>query len=417
MWRLLVNRWLGWVLVAGLGALIVLTTLQYRAIEAATRGGHGDQASMLIGGKHVAHTRILNDYEDFYVVGQMYGEGRILTAYDNDALLAAQQRLAGAQTFMPWAYPPQMTALVPLLPVVGLAWSYLLFTGGTLALLVLVLRAYGPQYTGAGLLAVYPALVLNARLGQNGFLTGALIGLFLLAWRGRRDVAGLPLGLMVVKPHMGVVIGLMALLKTRWRVLGLAMAVVLASGVLATAMLGVAVWPAFLKGAAQAGVFLKQGAFPLYRMSSIYAALRSFGASPDVAMVGHGLGALVAVALVVRAHLAGWALNRQMALGAVAALFVSPYNYDYDFACLTFALALILPELMPRMRAGELVAFYALCWIGSGAGMWQHFRAVLLWHTTQHPHGSSLNWSFQALGVLAAAGLAAWVLRRPVSET
>jgi hypothetical protein len=416
LWRLLVNRWLGWVLVAGLAALIALTTLQYQRIEAAARAGHGSQASMLIGGGKIQGQRILNDFEDFYVVGEMYREGDILSAYDNDKLLAAQQRLADGQTFMPWAYPPQMTALVPLLPLAGLAWSYLLFMGGTLALFVAVLRAYGPTYVGAALLAVYPALVLNARLGQNGFLTGALIGLFLLAWRARRDTAGVPLGLMVIKPHMGLVIGLMALLKGRYRALAIAVAVVVGSALLATLVVGPGVWSAFLGGAAQAGVFLKQAAFPLYRMSSVYAGLRSFGASPDAAMAGHGVGALVAVALVVRAHLAGWAIHRQMALGAVATLFVSPYNYDYDFACLTFALALMLPELMPRMRVVELVGFYVLCWIGSGAGMLQHFRAVLLYGTTQHPHGSSLNWSFQAIGIVAAAGLAAWVLRRPADE-
>jgi hypothetical protein len=132
--------------------------------------------------------------------------------------------------------------------------------------------------------------VLDARLGQNGFLSGALIGLFLLALRAGRDSAGVPLGLMVFKPHMGVVIGLLALLKGRFRLLALGVAVVVGTCLAATAMLGVAVWPAFLEGA-QAGVFLKQGAFPLYRMSSIYAGLRSFDLSPDMAMAGHALGA------------------------------------------------------------------------------------------------------------------------------
>lgn len=416
LWRLLLNRWLGAVLVAGLALLIGATALQYRHLEQETRAGQGAHAAMLIGGGKMARTRILNDYEDFYIVGELYAEGNILRAYDNDYLLAAQQRLAGGQTFMPWAYPPQVTALVPVLPHLGLGLSFLLFMGGTLAVYVAVLAGFGDRYVGASLLAIYPALLLDARLGQNGFLSGALIGLFLLAFRARSTLAGVPLGLMAIKPHMGVIIGLLALLKGRFRTLALAVVIVAVTSLAATLMLGTGVWPVFLGGAKMAGVFLSQGAFPLYRMSSIYAGLRSFGLSPSMAMAGHALGALVAVALVVRAHLAGWAINRQLALGAVMTLFVSPYNYDYDFACLAFALSLVLPELMARMRGWELAAFYALCWIGSGAGMAQHYRAVLMYGTTQHPQGSSLNWSLQALGVLSATALVAAILRRKVAE-
>jgi hypothetical protein len=74
-----------------------------------------------------------------------------------------------------------------------------------------------------------------------------------------------------------------------------------------------------------------------------------------------------------------------MALAAVMTLFVSPYNYDYDFACLGFAVSLILPELLPRMRIGETAIFYLLCWTGSGAGLLQHYRAVLIWRDRPPP--------------------------------
>jgi hypothetical protein len=140
--RLLVNGWLGWLMLAGLALLIALTAMQYQKVDAAAHAGHGAQAGMLIGGGKVPNQRILNDFEDFYIVGQLYPEGTILKAYDNDYLLAAQQRLAGAQTFMPWAYPPPMTALMPILPHLGLALSYLLFTGDAGAVLLRAARLW-----------------------------------------------------------------------------------------------------------------------------------------------------------------------------------------------------------------------------------------------------------------------------------
>lgn len=416
-WRLLVNRWLGWLLLLPLALLILLTALQYDRIEANEHAGEQPTGSLLVADKSVANQRILNDFDAFYVVGRLYWDGDILAAYDNDYLLAAQRRFTGTQTFMPWAYPPQLTALVPILPVIGMGWSYLLFMAGTLALYFAALTRFGGPYAGASLLAIYPALLLNTRLGQNGFLTAALIGLFLLGFRACRASAGVPLGLMVFKPHLGIAMGLLALLNQRWRVLAIAVAVVLLTSIGATLALGIAVWPAFMQGVGAAGGFLEVGAFPLYRMSSVYAGFRSFEWPFVLAMTMHVIGAAAALGLMVFAHVNRWAVNRQLAVAAAATVFVSPYNYDYDFACLAFALALLLPELIERMRFRELIAFYACAWIGSGAGLAQHLRAVLITGTTAHPHGSSLNWSFQAAGIIAAGVIAAVVLRRPAAAT
>lgn len=410
--RLLVNRWLAWLLLLGLAGLLALTGLQYLRIEAASEAGKGPQGSMLVADASVKNARILNDYEDFYVVGRLWREGDILAAYDNDYLMAAQQRFTGAQTFMPWAYPPQLTALMPLLPLAGLGGSFLLFMGASLAIYFVVLLRCDARHAGAALLAVYPALVLDARLGQNGFLTGALIGLFLLAFRARRDAAGAPLGLMVIKPHLAAVIGLLTLLERRWKVAAIAAAIVVATSVAATLVLGTGVWPTFLSGIRDAGGYLREGAYPLYRMSSVYAGVRSFDLPANLAMAVHVAVAMLAIGLVALAWRRKLATNRLLALAGVASVFISPYNYDYDLACLAVALCLVLPELLERMDLGETLLFYALAWVGSGAGLAQHFHAVLLAGTTAHPHGSPLNWSFQAMGVLAAAALAAKVLRR-----
>jgi hypothetical protein len=368
---------------------------------------------MLVAGQAVAQQRILNDFDDFYVVGQLYHDGSIVRAYDNDYLLQSQQRLTGAQTFMPWAYFPQLTALVPLLPIVGMGWSYLIFTGGTLALYVLVLRRVNAAAMGAGLLAVYPALLLDARLGQNGFLTSSLIGLFVLSHLARRSAAGVPLGILVLKPHLAVGIGMVTLLDRRWMAALMAATIIVASSFAASIVLGWGVWLTFFRALGEASGFLKAGAYPLYRMASVYAAVRSFDVPATVALAVHAGGAIAAIGILVGGWLRGLAPARLAALSVITGLFVSPYLYDYDLACLAVALGLIASDLFRRMRLAQLVVFYGLAWLGSGWGLLQHFNAVVFSGTTSHPHGSALNWSLQALGTLSAGLYASYVLSRP----
>lgn len=408
----LINRWLAWIVTAPLVALLLLTTLQYREIDAQVAGERGGGASLLIAPEPVTSGRILNDYEDFYIVGRLYREGEILRAYDNAYLTAAQQRFTGTTTFMPWAYPPQLTALTPLLPMAGLGWSYFAFMTTTLVMFLWMLTRFGSRLTGAALLLVFPALLLVVRLGQNGMLTGALIGLFLLEFSRGRKSAGIPLGLMCIKPHLAIALGVITLLHRRWSTIIIGAVIVLATSFLATLVLGIAAWPAFFNGAKAAGGFLREGLFPLYRMSSIYAAARSFGVGPDTAMLVHIIGAVLGLGTLVLAWQRRLKRNRLLALTAVVTLFVSPYNYDYDLACLAFAAALILPEILARASTPQIVGFYAFAWIGTGAGLAQHFNAVLFAGNITHVHGSALNWSFQAIGLIGAAILAAVILRQ-----
>ena len=49
---------------------------------------------------------------------------------------------------------------------------------------------------------LFPAMAITIGCGQNGFLTGALIGLVCLNVERRQLLAGLALGAMVIKPHL-----------------------------------------------------------------------------------------------------------------------------------------------------------------------------------------------------------------------
>jgi hypothetical protein len=180
----------------------------------------------------------LTDFDAFNISGRLALEGKADQAYSAQLLFEAQKRMIGQSAFMPWTYPPQFTVIAMGLAIPPVGLAYCLFTGLTLALYVLVLsRIAGPLLPGV-VVAMLMTFVILIRTGQNGFLTGALIGWFLLAFEQRKASAGVPLGLMVIKPHLAAGIALLGLLGKRFAALAIAAVVVVATSILAAAILG-----------------------------------------------------------------------------------------------------------------------------------------------------------------------------------
>lgn len=311
----------------------------------------------------------LVDFDAFYIVGQLAQEGRVAEAYDSDTMAAIQRGLVGHGGFMPWSYPPPFDLIAAPLPLAPRALAYTLFTAGTLALYLATLARLAGGQLGTVLIALFPPLYVTAIIGQNAFLTGALMGLFCLAALRGRGRAGLPLGLLVIKPHLGVGLGVYALAAGRWRVLALAAAVALAACALATLAFGVTVWPAFFAGLDAAGAALERGFYPFFRMASVYALLHSLGAPPAVALWAQAGAGLAACAAIVWGVRAGLAPRRALALAVFASALVSPYLYDYDLTLTGIGLALIAPELARRAGRGAWFAIIALFWLAGGWGL------------------------------------------------
>ncbi|MFZ5667609.1 MAG: glycosyltransferase family 87 protein [Pseudomonadota bacterium] len=351
------------------------------------------------------------DFHAFHVAGTLGLQGRAADGYDARKMARAQKAATGVKVFMPWTYPPPFTLFVTGLAALPLGLAYGLFTGLTLALYVTVLRRIAGPFLPGVILAMIPIIVLTVMTGQNGFLTGALTGWFLLALLAQRSGAGVPLGLMVIKPHLAAGLALLALAHRRWQTVAIAAVTVAAALLAATIAFGPSIWIAFIDGVRESGMFLSEGRYPMYRMISPYASAFRFGAEPGLAFAIQGAGAVIALGLL----LIGWyrALPpRWLAASACAAtVFVSPYAYDYDLCLLGVALALILPDLLARTRPWEQAALLVLCWVATGFG----FVASYL------PDGSAPAMNGQTLPLMAplVVTLIAWVavaMRRSIAD-
>jgi hypothetical protein len=299
----------------------------------------------------------LVDFEGFYLAGQLVWRGTIDQAYHFATLFPLQKALSSSETFQPWTYPPQFDLLVAPLPLLPIGLAYSAFMISTLAAYLATLKRIAAENFVPVLVLLTPIIVVTIGCGQNGFLTGALIGLTCLGLQARTPLAGIPLGLMIIKPHLAVAFAVYTLVNRRWGTAFVAAATVAATSALATIALGPAVWTAFLGGAREAQIFLDHGFYPFFRMVSVYALVQSLGFSGLAASTAQILVAIVALGAVV---LASHQFAPRQALGvtAIATLLISPYEYDYDLMTLGIGLGFLLPDLASHGTIGERLVLY-----------------------------------------------------------
>ncbi|WP_114188358.1 glycosyltransferase family 87 protein [Microvirga aerophila] len=320
------------------------------------------------------HPREIVDFDTFYIVAEMVWRGEIEQAYSFATMSQAQEAFGGKQSFMPWTYPPQFNLLVAPLAFLPLGLAYSCFTAGTLVAYLVILKRIAGDHFQRLLLVLFPAIIVTVACGQNGFLTGTLIGLTCLGFQRHKALAGLPLGLMIIKPHLAVTFAVYTLIARRWITALVAAGTVAATSLLATLLLGPGIWAAFLDGVKEARVFLEHGMYPLYRMISVYAALYTVGVPAPIAITVQVLVAIVALMMIGFASRRGLGLRQSLGLAAVASLLISPYAYDYDLPIYGIGLALLLPDLERLGSKVELTAIYVMSVLIGLVGLAQSFR-------------------------------------------
>jgi hypothetical protein len=357
--------------------------------------------------------KVFVDFNAIHLAGRMALQGTLLSAYDTHSMFAAEAAVGDAATPMSWAYPPQFDLIAATIALLPRGLAYLLFMLPTFAAYIFVLRRLAGERFMEAFVLTFPALLVTIMTGQNGLMTGAFVGFFALATLRGRSLAGVPLGLMVIKPHLAVGLTVLTLVRRRWSAIAVAVAVTLGSGALATLAFGVGVWPAFLTGARQSSALLSDGAYLMYRLSSVYAAIRSFGAPLGPAMAAQVITAVLSVGLVIYTIRCRWPARLQLGMAVLCTLSISPYIYDYDMAIFGIAMALILPDLLARVSRLEHAAFITLAAVSTG---WSATLTVLFGQgrdvSPQVIAAHSV--SVSGLTYLVLIAFAAVVLRRPL---
>lgn len=282
------------------------------------------------------------DFVAFYAASELVWRGQAAQAYDFAAMLAAQQRAApGSQHLFGWYYPPPFQLLVAPLAALPYLAALAAWVGLTLGLFLALVRRISSHPWAPLIALAFPATLLNVLHGQNGFLNTVLLGFGLLLLDRRPWLAGALLGLLVYKPHFGVLLPLLLAAQGRWKSFGAAAASALALCLASWCLLGPEVWAAFLETFGKLAAIIDQRALPQAKIPTVFVAARELGAPAGLAYAVHGAVALALAAATVRAWRRPGPQTLKVALAVPAILMVSPYAFDYDLMLLAVPIGLL----------------------------------------------------------------------------
>ena len=306
------------------------------------------------------------DFLNSWAGGRLAMDGHAADIYSSSYMPMVRELLErpiGAHNF---SYPPPL--LLFLWPLAFLAYlpALLAWTLATAAAFALAARSYlrraGLPWWTALLL---PASLVNLWAGHHGFVLAALWLAAFAAVPGRPVLAGVLIGLLTLKPHMGVLIPLVLLLRGEWRVVAAAAATAAALVGASLLAFGPAAWANYFDWTAslQASFLQREKSFFLYLMPTPYVGFWLASKTLAVALAGHALVALAALAIVVRAARSAMTWPELGLVTATATFLVLPYAFNYDMAVVCLAAAILLLGRGRRLgwlaRGVALLAFAA----------------------------------------------------------
>ncbi|WP_309601524.1 glycosyltransferase family 87 protein [Sphingomonas sp.] len=263
------------------------------------------------------------DFFSFWTGAQLVLAGNAAQAY--------QSQMSGFGLLMPLAYPPPFLLLIAPFGLISFGSAFAVWsiaTGG------LYLAATGSPRRAA--LACPPAAA-NALVGQNGFLTTAILLIGLRQLTQHPWLVGAIFGLMVIKPQLAMLLPLALVAGGHWKALIGAAASASCLIALAFFVFGFGAYQGFADVLLRYSSLLQDGRWPWNELASSYALVRWSGAGHGVALSVHIGIASIAALIVWTAWRNDWACK--VPVFAAATLLISPYLFTYDAVLLAAPLA------------------------------------------------------------------------------
>jgi hypothetical protein len=338
------------------------------------------------------------DFVNYWTAGQLMAEGRLLDIFRPDTFLAAERRLVFPELpYHFWSYPPTALLLVWPLGLFGYLTGLAAWTLAGFAALFAAARALFTDRTAVWLLVLAPAMAVNVQAGQNGAFSAALLigGLALL--ERRPELAGVLFGLLVFKPHLGLLLPVAVIAWRRWPALWSAAVTAGAVIALSALLFGVEAWRAFFEHTlpAQTGM-MSEGTGPfLWWMTSAFAYGRRLGLGGEALWLQ--LPFLVFAAVLVWRGCRSDRTGREKAALVLLGTFVAPpQGFNYDLVPVAAA-ALLALERDPALAWPRYVWLLAVLMLPAGIVPFPLAPLLLGWalwslfRETAPQHGAALS--------------------------
>ena len=311
---------------------------------------------------------IYMDFSTIWVAGVQALRGDVARLYDTAQFPGIQAALIGrAETvyYPNWPYPPIFELIAAPFAALPYFYAFLVWVCSTLIALIGVVYLIVRRLPSIALVLACPFTAWNFIAGQNGFLTGALLGGSLLCLERWPISAGILIGCLSYKPQFGILLPIALMAARQWRAFASATGTIGVLAGISIAAFGIDAWLMY------PSALLTQNATVLSadalsdanwtRLETVYGLVRELRGGPFLAGMVQGattLGLAIIVWLVWRSS-ARYPLKA--ATLAVAALIATPYAYIYDLAVVAVPVAFLAQDqLRYGLLRGEQTALLAL---------------------------------------------------------
>lgn len=303
---------------------------------------------------------IPTDFVNVWAAGRLVLDGHPAQAYDWDIQKQVELALLGQDFigYFAWHYPPPFLFVASMLAQFPYSVAFIGWVSASFLPYLAMMRAIVGRPFGLMLAAAFPMVFNNTLVGQNGFLTAALIGGTLYLLPVRPVLAGVCLGLLSYKPQYGLLFPIVLIAASQWTVFFTAGLVAVAMAFASWLAFGTESWQAFLHWMPMfSQAFLTEGKATWWKLQSIFSLVRYLGGSEYLAWIFQWvLTASVAVVLTLM-----WRSRVSYPLKAAAlaagTLLTTPYLFMYDMMVLAVPVAfLVRLGLRTGFRRYELPA-------------------------------------------------------------
>jgi hypothetical protein len=288
---------------------------------------------------------IPTDFVNVWAAGRLVLDGHPALAYDWDIEKQVQVAVLG-QSYpgnFAWHYPPPFLFVATLLAHFPYAVAYIGWAATSLVPYLAVMRAIVGRPFGWLLAAAFPVLLTNALVGQNGFLTAALIGGTLYLMPMQPVLSGICLGLLSYKPQYGLLFPIVLIAASQWTVFFTAGVVAAAMAFASWLAFGTESWQAFFHWMPMfSQAFLTEGRAPWGKMQSIFALVRYFGGAEQLAWVFQWIMSATVTVLLTLMWRSRLSYPLKAAALATGTLLITPYLFLYDLMVLAIAVAFLV---------------------------------------------------------------------------
>ena len=221
------------------------------------------------------------DYVSFWTAGRLALNGDIATIYDL-AAFAKQQQYEGffrhVEHQLAFFYPPVWLLYVTPLAALPYPLSFLAFvTIGTVLGAYLIFQCF-PKSLAIAVFLASPATFMNINSGQNGLISLFLLGYGCHLSLQRREIAsGIYFGLLIYKPHLGILIPFALLAARKWKTFIAAALTASFLVIVSSLIFGLSAWLEFFKSSHNATGWLEDGRVGYWRIASIFSFFRLYG--------------------------------------------------------------------------------------------------------------------------------------------